>query len=377
MLTDKDISKLALPLITTFNQLELDLLLWIADRFALYSYVGGDLEWKLTQLSRLGGLDKQAINLIAEASNKSFTEVYQAIETAGIKSVDYKTYRKVFDEGQSITTIDDVVFTDVVSEVYGEVGSEMRLMYQEISKNVPTAYRRILDQVNLETTQGIYDYNTSLKKALSKLSNKGITAMTYERTVTDDLGNRIKVPVEYSIEGVARRTIVSAIVRSANAHNEKVAVDLGSEYYATSQHLGARNKGTGHVNHESWQGKYFQIANNEFARMTGEGLVDGLGGANCRHIKFAYFPGISVPIKKEVDAEENDRVYQLEQKQRRLERNVRNAKKQLQVAVRLEDKDYINESQRKVRDRQKKLKAYVDKHDELVRDYSREKIQEK
>ncbi|QIK56662.1 hypothetical protein G7059_01775 [Erysipelothrix sp. HDW6A] len=368
MLTDKQISLLAQPLIDTYSKVELELLLWIAERFSAYSYVGGDLEWKLSQLAKIGGLDEKAIKIIAQLNELPFEQVKKAITDAGIQSIDFKTYRKAYELGATPVSVDNIAFNDVIQSVYGEVAGELRLIHQEISNAVPRIYMQVLDQINLETTTGIYDYNTSLSRALTKLADKGITAQTYYRTNKEG----IKIPVEYSIEAVARRTIVSAISRSSNTHNAKVADDLEAEYFATSQHLGARDKGEGHKNHESWQGEYFH--KDIFNDVTGYGLVDGLGGVNCRHTHFAYFPGISLPIEK-LDSEENNRIYELEQKQRIMERNVRNAKKELEMAKVTENEDYIKAVRKKLRNRQSKLKKYVDSHEELRRDYSREKIQ--
>ena len=375
MLTVKDINRLATETLLNMSKLETNLLVAIAERFRLYESIGGSLEYKLKQLSRLGALDNKAIEFIAQSNNLTYKYVETAISKAGIKAIDYSTYRKAFSLGATATNIDNLLFTDVVSTLYNTVSEEIAVVYREISKNVPRAYKQVLDTINLETVTGVSDYDSSLRKALSELADKGITAMTYERTITDGNGNKIKIPVEYGIEGVARRTIVSAIVRSGNAHNEKIAEELKAEWYATSQHMGARNKGFGHVNHESWQGKHFQIANNEFERMTGDGLVDGLGGVNCRHIKFAYFPDISPEHVKTIDADENAEAYALEQKQRGYERQVRKAKKQLAMAKGLGDNEFIEVSEKLLKKRQKKIRQFVNENEWLKRDYVRERIQ--
>ena len=374
MINDRQINELAQPLINQLIAIETDLLKWIASNFDYYDSIGGSLEWKLKQLSRLGLLDQQAIKVIANGSKMAYNEVRNVIEQAGIKSVDVSSLRKAYELGMVSKSIDSVVFNDVIQQVLELSNNELSMVFQEISRNVSLEYRKILDVVNLEVTQGISTYDEALKKSLNQLAEKGITSMTYQRTIKDELGNEIKVPVNYSIEGVARRTIVSAITRSGNAHNEYIAQELGVDHYATSQHLGARNKGVGHVNHESWQGKVFQISNGQFERETGEGLVDGLGGVNCRHIKFAYIPNVSAPIPKKISEDENDRIYALEQKQRGLERKVREAKKQLVIAEQTQDDTYIKESRSRLRDRQKVLNSYV-KANGLRRDYAREQIQ--
>ena len=73
-----------------------------------------------------------------------------------------------------------------------------------------------------------------------------------------------------------------------NEHNAK---ELGTDYWEVEWHLGARNTGTGYMNHQSWQGKVYSSA--EMRTVCGLGEMLGFAGINCYHIRFPFIPGIS------------------------------------------------------------------------------------
>ena len=128
---------------------------------------------------------------------------------------------------------------------------------------------------------------------------------------------------------------------------------MGAEYVETTSHLGARI-GDGqhdHTNHAWWQGKVYALhgkgtaeANEivgyeiqNFADTTGYGEVDGIGGVNCRHRFFAFFPGITTQAAEHYDEEKNAEIYQATQKQRAYERRIRQWKKVRDAMKAMED----------------------------------------
>jgi hypothetical protein len=92
-----------------------------------------------------------------------------------------------------------------------------------------------------------------------------------------------------------------------------------------SSHLGAR------PSHQVWQGKVYSRTGNgypDFEESTGYGTVSGLCGANCRHHISPYFEGQRNPFE-DYDSEENLKQYELEQRQRTLERRIRHTKREV------------------------------------------------
>lgn len=74
----------------------------------------------------------------------------------------------------------------------------------------------------------------------------------------------------------------------------------------------------------------------DFIESTGYGTGDGLCGWNCRHHFQAWAEGLRNPYVDEngnlkIDSEENRNRYELQQKQRAMERNIRKTKRMLIV----------------------------------------------
>ena len=84
----------------------------------------------------------------------------------------------------------------------------------------------------------------------------------------------------------------------------------------------------------------------------------GLFGCNCRHAFYPYQPGTEKTYKP-YPKKENDKVYELSQQQRKLERNIRQAKRE--------------ETPEKVKEYQSQMRALVNDNN-LTREYAREQI---
>ncbi|PKM70139.1 MAG: hypothetical protein CVU86_07010 [Firmicutes bacterium HGW-Firmicutes-11] len=324
MLNDRDFDELTYPIIELYSKLERELLIEVAQRFADYGEIKGVLEWYLKKLDELGGLDRNAVKLIAETAKLSDKQVLKMLEEAGYRSIDFRTYDRAARLGLTSGAVNKTVIANVVANSHKALRDTFRLIHTKALESAKQSYMDSLNQVYLEVSTGLYDYESAIKRAIGRLSDKGITAATYRR--------KDGTLVRYSLEGTVRRDVLTAVNQLANETNDKVAEDLGADYVYVTEHLGARNKGTGHQNHESWQGQLYKRIGSEpnypnFQQTTGYGLIDGLAGVNCRHLHYAFFPGVSEIPKRLVDDAENTRVYELMQKQRMMERSIRHLQK--------------------------------------------------
>lgn len=87
-------------------------------------------------------------------------------------------------------------------------------------------------------------------------------------------------------------------------------------------------------------------------------VADGIGGANCRHSYAAYFPGMKRayrPNPRHPSGVSNEKAYELTQRQRALERRIREAKRELRGAQMLYEADPKPESLAGVADAKKRL----------------------
>lgn len=360
-----------------YSQVELDLLELIIKKLKLSNgEIGGSTEWLIKRLQELGGLNKETLKIISKYTKISQKELKMMFEKIGIDTIDSvnlaEAYRKgkitinpsTFYQDKAIMTITKNAFNSTL-KTFVEVNAN-------IVENVRRQYVEILNTAYLETSTGVYDYGTSIRRALNKFADKGITVATYKYP---DGSER-----KYNIEGIVRRDLLTAMHQTSGKVMDEVVDITEPEYIKITEHYQAR------PSHEPWQGCI--VRKDEFDAITGFGEVDGIYGVNCKHGHFPFFGEIDKSKYKtvvgyyggtykaytqevKVNAKENARLYELSQEQRALERQVRRWKRRQQVATDDEDKKKANY---KVDFWQHKLRNFTKDHKELRRDYLREKI---
>lgn len=211
---------------------------------------------------------------------------------------------------------------------------------------VANYYKKTIDQGIINVASGAFDIQTVVRRAIDNMSATGLTMIDFES------GAR------RSVAAHMRTTIRTGLGQLTNRISESNLEMMNHCYVETSAHMGAR------PDHVNWQGQQFYWAekdtsgdNNsanypDFVGETGYGTGAGLGGWNCRHSFYAFFPGISEPayskkLLKEYEGESieyNERTYtpyEASQRQRQLEREMRVTKRKIVGYSAIEDKEQV------------------------------------
>lgn len=377
MLSDMQIDELIQPIIDIYNQMELELIVEIAGRFKNYDTVSGSLEWQLKKLNELGAFNQSVIKIIAKYSGKSEKQIKEMIEQAGMANLDSEALNEAYNNGvikvDPVKMMQSPAIRATLEHSYKELNKTYRLIQTKAAEATRKAYIQTLNTAYIDVASGTYDYQTAIKKAVRTMAQKGIEGATYKR------GDKY---VRYSIEAVVRRDTLTAFHQTANRAAYQSCQEMGSDYVEISQHLGARVHPTNPIaNHAGWQGKVFKIegSTKEYPNLkatTGyPDDIQGLGGVNCRHRMFAFFPGISVPKSIHYDEAENEKAYRLSQKQRKLERDIRALKKQKAAADAIADKEMSELLKYKLNQKYDEINRFCEANG-LRRDYSRELVSE-
>ncbi|QWT24948.1 phage minor capsid protein [Subtercola sp. PAMC28395] len=101
-----------------------------------------------------------------------------------------------------------------------------------------------------------------------------------------------------------------------------------------------------------------------------DAIAAGLMHPNCKHVWTIYIPGITVLPAPREWSDDDARLYKLTQQQRRLEREVRNAKKQLEYAT---DPATAADSRAAVRKAQANMRQFIDQTG-FIRQSRREQV---
>ena len=373
----KDIDSLSQPIINIYSQIELDLIKEIARRFDLNDEIGGTMEWQLKKLDELGVLNADTVKVIASYSEKSEQEILNMLKKAQLANINMTELEEAYRQGS--ITVDPMniktnsAFAEVLELSYKELSNTYRLIQTKALESAKQAYMNVINRSYIEVATGTYDYQTAIKRAIKDMAKNGISGATYKRN------GKL---VQYSLEGTVRRDTLTAVNKLANKSSETLCKELGAEYVEISSHLGARTHPTNPIaNHAGWQGKVFKIdgSDKKYPNLKeSTGYPDdilGLGGVNCRHRMFPFLPGISTPNPIRFNEKENRRVYELTQKQRSMERRMRQLKKEQAAAKEIGDKETAAKLKTKISEQSNKIDEFCKKNG-LKRDFSRELVKE-
>jgi hypothetical protein len=200
---------------------------------------------------------------------------------------------------------------------------------------------------------------TSVEKLTRQLINSGVTSLV------DIRGHN------WSLEGYSNMVLRSN-TRQVSTQTQLTKFDeYDVDLVEISSHIGAR------PNCEPYQGKIYSRSGNHKVfpplSSTSMGEIDGLFGINCGHRMYPYIPGTKKTYKQ-YGKRENKQAYEESQKQRGLERKVRqskhdikNSKRSIQVAEATDNKSLLRNSEQNLKiqnqllkERQENLRNYTE-----------------
>lgn len=235
-----------------------------------------------------------------------------------------------------VTKPQTLVSTATIDAIYRQTGRELLNLTQSMGFLVDggrtmlppaKAYQWALNNAEMQIQSGAISYNQAIKRAIMQLADSGIRVVNYES------GHRDHIDV------AARRAVMTGVSQICAKYTEQSAEYLNTPYFEVSAHIGARDKGKGWANHKEWQGKVYSTRDHDkypnIYGVCGLGRVDGLEGANCRHIRTAFVDGVMerTYTDKQLSHIDDGRdanfegrhysAYEATQKQRQIERTVR------------------------------------------------------
>jgi len=378
MKTDKELKLLAEPIVDIYNNIEHDLLMKIASFFEIDEEVTvlNSLDWYFKKLQEMGALNQTAIKIISKYSSVSEEQILKALNDAGYGSIDKARFEDITTQGYTNISWENLLKSESINSAintsFTEISKTLKMINTKAIESTQQSYMNVLNQAYLETSTGLYDYNTAIKRALEKMVDDGIKGASYKR----------KDGSIYSItlESAVRRDVTTAIYQSFNRGSVAISEELGAKYYEVSSHLGARLGDEIHPisNHFAWQGKVYKINGSDkeydnFYNKTGYGDILGLGGVNCRHRFWAFFPGIDTPMQEQYDYAENKKEVELQKKQRAYERKLRKIKTNQNIAKDRGDSEGFKKWSIKQKDTNEQYRKFM-AINKLERDYARERI---
>ena len=212
-------------------------------------------------------------------------------------------------------------------------------------------YQRVLDDALMRVESG-QSYNVAIRDATKMLTDSGLQYVDYET----GWHNRVDV--------AARRAVMTGVTQLSRQYTEQTATLLDTPYREVTAHRGARD-GEGKTpwaSHKKWQGRVYSVRTGDIYpsiyEVCGLDEVDGLCGANCRHMYHIWIEGVSERTYTDEELENIDpppfefegkqyTFYEATQKQRQVEASLRKVKRELIAAKgRGDDEEYTTKAVR-------------------------------
>lgn len=331
------------------------------------------LLWQAKQLSKMGVLNENVIDLLASYTGETQEAIEQLIKGNGVKvvnEIDRELERMVH---KSVPVSDDVnkILDSLVRQTFKDLNNNVNqtLITTNFNENaVMRAYQAILKQSTLESMTGLKTHEKAIRDNVYKMVDMGIKS-----------GFVDKAGREWSMEAYSRTVIQSTSHRTFNDLRLKRMEDFDCVTALMSSHPSARKACA------TIQGDWVLVvpknkAPDEFKYLPsiydhGYGEPDGTQGINCKHVLYPGRPDINTNNQPQYDADEAQENAEIQQKQRKIERDIRYQKKRMNAALELEDPETVQMCKQVIANKQKQLRELINEHEFLVRDYSREQVQ--
>lgn len=378
MLTDEQLDILSEALAPLFQYLEHEVIVDIARRIKKTMTYSRTAELQALSMRELGyspsRIRKEAMKLLnadpayRKAVAKNTLEYKKQVKNIidSITSEAYKANNEIIagagnmawindlsvwkDAGKELT--DNSFLSRLVDSFSSQTAGEFKNMTQTTGfktmsgyEAVEDAYRRELDKAVIKICSGTFSQEKVLQDVVHNLAQSGLRSIDFASGYSMQLDTAARLALRTGCHQLA-----------ADVTDENI-MQTGENLVYVSKHWGARNTGSGHANHEQWQGKVYFIKDgtdySEEAHRIGQDRIMslwyatgysvdgskendplGLNGYNCRHNHHPWFLGGSTlpeespePAPVVIDGKTYD-YYAVTQKMRALERSIRALKRE-------------------------------------------------
>lgn len=389
-MTEAELLEYSQPVVDVYTAMEHDLMVAVAAQIARDGFISATSKWRMQKLAEAGELNRTAVNIIA-----SYTGIQSDVLTEAITSAAYDVIDNIEPALQAAAR--DGVISDaavsasasakrVISTYHKQAKSDLNLVNTVMRYKAKEAYvdlvNRTYDAVNaiedvpnrqellntlgkhtLSAVTGAESRSAAVRKCIQEFNAKGIPAFV-------DAAGR-----QWSPEAYVNMDIKTTVSNVAHAAQDARCDEYGIDLIEVSSHKGARPKCA------PYQGRIFSRSNKSGTAHDGSGREiqysplsetsygepDGLFGINCHHKKYPFIDGVNFQRYFPYEKDENDAYYAALQKQRQLERRIREQKREIDMLKEVGDDEGVKAAKAKLREQQAKYKEFSEKNDLAMR----------
>lgn len=326
MLTPQQFDASADAILSLYHEFEDAVLADIARRLVGMNYASA--AWQAQRLTESGALYEKILRRLSALSGQSEDQVAEILRIAGARSVrfDDRIYKAAGLQPLPLNLSPQMA--SVLGNAVARTAGTMNNLTRTSALAAQQTFIRAADLAYLQVSTGAMGYEQAIRSAVLSVGDSGMEVFFASGRVD-------------KLDVAMRRTVLTAVGQTAGELQWARADELEQDLVEVSEHIGAR------PSHALWQGKIYSRSGTDprypnFVRETGLGTGAGLGGWNCRHTWYPYFPGISQRViddatRQQMAAETVDyrgrqlTAYEATQVQRGIERKIREWKRKTGV----------------------------------------------
>lgn len=246
MLRPEYIENLPDRLIELYSQVEIDILMKMAERISKVDMFIPATEWQYHKLREMGLLYDEILEELSQITGKRKKELARIMKEAGIETVkaDNEVYRMAGYTPMPLKS--SPVLQAVLQAGLDNTNGLFDNLTKTTAHTATKQFEHALDRAYMKVSTGAFDYNSAIKSAIKELSQKGIGAIEYPSGHID------------TIEVATRRAVVTGVNQTAAKMQLALAKEMNCSLVQVTAHAGAR-MGEGIANHAEWQGKVYRI----------------------------------------------------------------------------------------------------------------------
>lgn len=347
------LQELSQPVIDIYIKMQNEMLLNIVKRLKDHEGLLMDdvIAWQVEKLNQLGGLTEENIRLIAKAAGVGVRDMVNMLREAGVEALGPNeslleaVKRKGANLNQPPPVREDPTIRNILKAYERQARDTLNLVNSTMLEQSRQVYRDIINRTTAEVLAGIKSPQRALRDTIRGWAHRGLPALI------DRLGRR------WSVEGYVGMVTRTMSNRIANDMQQARFDGWGVDLIEVSSHAGARPLCA------PYQGRIFSRSGNHPKYppfdTTSYGLPAGLFGINCGHVQYPFIEGVSIRRYHPYDEAENARIYEESQKQRAIERSIRNAKTEARLLEELGDEEGMAAARKRVRNQQARMREFI------------------
>lgn len=331
------------------------------DRGDNYTLTAVD-KWQIETLQEAGLLSEEIAEELARLTGLELDEIRAAMEDAGVRTIAYDN--AVYEAAglSPAPLMESPYLIRLMQRNYEKTVGEWKNFTGTFAEAAQQTFIRECDLAYNLVSTGAVSYTQAFTEAIDRIVSEGVY-------VEYPGGHRD------TIETATLRCVRTGISQACSEVTNARLEEMGWDIIIVSAHLGARiNEKEDYTNHFWWQGKFYSMSGKDTRfppySVCGEGNVQGIHGANCRHHHGAG-DGIHNPYE-EYDSEENRKQYELEQRQRLLERRIRKTKREVKGLREALDAAQTDESREKLKKSYERKAYLLQKQNKAYNDFCKE-----